>query len=327
MKEKVLITGASGFLGFHIIEEALKNNLDVYAAVRKSSNIAHLKDLSVSFTYPDFSNKENLRREIEANQFNYIIHAAGITKAKNQEEYNTVNASFTFNLAKAAEEAKAPLKKFIFISSLAAVGPLENYTETINEKTTPNPVTSYGKSKLLAEEKIKNLSIPLIILRPTAVYGPRDKDIFIIFKTIKNGLEPYIGKQDQQLSFVYAKDVATIAVRSLFSSFTGIYNVSDGFCYTRYDLATDLKSLMQKKTFRFHLSHNAVSALAITLENMYGFFHKIPALNKEKISELAAMNWVCNIEKAKRELDYNPLYNLKTGLEESLDWYKKNKWL
>ena len=327
MKEKVLITGASGFLGFHIIEAALKNNLDVYAAVRKSSDIAHLKGFSISFTYPDFSSKENLRREIESNQYNYIIHAAGITKAKNQEEYNTVNATYTYNLAKAAEEANAPFKKFIFISSLAAVGPLGNYTDTINEKTTPKPVTSYGKSKLLAEEKIKDLSIPLIILRPTAVYGPRDKDIFIIFKSIKNGLEPYIGKQDQQLSFVYAKDVATIAVRSLFSSNTGIYNVSDGCCYNRYDLATDLKSLMQKKTFKFHLSHNAVSVLAVTLENMYGFFHKIPALNKEKINELAAMNWVCNIDKAKRELDYNPIYNLKTGLQESLDWYKKNNWL
>lgn len=327
MKEKVMITGASGFLGFHLIEAALKNNLEVYAAIRKSSNIAHLKSLPVSFTYPDFSSIENLKHEIELNQYNYIIHAAGITKAKNQEEYNRVNATFTFNLATAAERAAVSLKKFVFISSLAAVGPLKNYDEPISETTLPEPVTSYGRSKLLAEEKIKNLKIPLIIFRPTAVYGPRDKDIFIIFKSIQKGIEPYIGRHEQQLSFVYSKDVASVSVNSLFNSHTGVYNLSDGHCYSRYDLADDLKSLMQKKTMKFHLSRNMVNALAVTLENVYGFLDKTPALNKEKINELSAMNWVCNIDKAKKELNYNPVYNLKTGLQESLDWYKKNKWL
>ena len=327
MKEKVMITGASGFLGFHLIEAALKNNLDVYAAVRKSSNIAHLKNLPVSFTYPDFSSRENLKHEIELNQYNYIIHAAGITKARNQQEYNTINTTYTFNLAAAAERADISLKKFVFISSLAAVGPLKNYDEFILETTLPKPVTSYGKSKLLAEEKIKDLKIPLIILRPTAIYGPRDKDIFIIFKTIQKGIEPYIGNHDQQLSFVYVKDVASVAVSSLFSSCTGIYNLSDGYCYSRYDLADNLKSLMQKKTMKFHLSRNMVNTLAVTLENVYGLLHKIPALNKEKINELSAANWICNINKAKKELGFQPVYNLEAGLRESLDWYKEFNWL
>lgn len=327
MKEKVMITGASGFLGFHIIKAALENNLEVYAAIRRNSDVTHLKDLPVSFIYIDFGNVESLQHEIESKQYNYIIHAAGTTKAKNQDEYNTVNATYTFNLAKAAAQAKAPLKKLVFISSLAALGPLKNYDETIDEITPPYPVTSYGKSKLMAEKKIRELSIPLIILRPTAIYGPRDKDIFIIFKSIKKGIEPYIGKQNQQLSFVHAKDVASVAVNSLFSYYNGSYNLSDGNCYSRYDLANYLKKYLKTKTVKFHLPVGMVRALAITLENMYKVLDKVPAVNKEKINELSAANWVCNIEKAKRELGFKPVYNLEDGVKESLDWYKKNNWL
>lgn len=322
-----MITGASGFLGYHLIKAALSKDLDVHAAVRRSSNITHLRSLPVTFTYLDLSDTEGLQDEIESEQYNYIIHAAGITKARSLDEYNTVNASFTFNLASAAEKAATPLKKFVFISSLAAVGPLNNYEGIIDEATEPKPVTSYGKSKLLAEEKIMSLKIPIIILRPTAVYGPRDRDIFIIFKSIKKGIEPYIGSHKQQLSFVYVKDVASVAVNSLFSPSTGIYNLSDGHCYSRYDLADHLKFLMKKSTIKFHLSRGMVNALSVVLENVDGLLHKTPALNKEKINELAAMNWLCNIDKAERELNYKPVYNLESGLKESLDWYKENKWL
>ncbi len=322
-----MITGASGFLGFHLIEAALENNLEVYAAIRKNSNVTHLKHLPVSFTYIDFTNTRSLQNEIESGQYNYIIHAAGTTKAKGQHEYNAVNASYTFNLAKAAEQANAPLKKFVFISSLAALGPLNNYNETISEATNPGPVTSYGKSKLMAEELIRKLSLPLIILRPTAVYGPRDKDIFIIFKSIKRGIEPYIGTHKQQLSFVYAKDVASVAVNCLFSNYTGTYNLSDGNCYSRYALANYLKKSMHKKTVKFHLPYNFVKALAITLESTYKILNKMPAVNKEKLNELTAANWVCNIDKAKQELGFKPGYNLEAGIEESVEWYKKNSWL
>jgi nucleoside-diphosphate-sugar epimerase len=327
MKEKVMITGASGFLGFHLIESALKNNMEVYAAVRKSSDIKHLEHLPVSFTYPDFNNIENLQREIESKQYDYIIHAAGVTKAKGPDDYNTVNVNFTYNLAKASEQAKAPVKKFVFISSLAALGPLDDFTRTINEGTVPMPITSYGRSKLTAEEKISALAIPLIILRPTAVYGPRDKDIFIFFKVIKKGLEPYIGKTRQQLSFVYVKDVATAAVNALRSSYNGIYNLSDGNAYSRYDLGKYLKESLQKKTFKFHLSAGLVKALAASLESSFKIFNKIPTLNKEKVDELNASNWICSIEKAKNELGFNPLYNLETGVRESVEWYKEFKWL
>jgi len=330
MKERVLITGASGFVGFHLIEAALAKNLEVYAAVRKSSNVAHLQHLPVQFTYPDFNNIEALKQELEDKKYDYIIHAAGTTKAKSQDEYNHINADYTFNLVSAASQTSGFIKKIVFLSSLAAIGPLNQENKLITENTTPLPVTAYGRSKLLAEQKISAIkNVPLITLRPTAVYGPRDKDIFILFKAINRGLEPYIGRIKQQLSFVYVKDLAGLAVNAIFAVAVQnqAYNITDGNSYSRYDLANLSKPLLYKKTFKFHLPLGAVKVLALALEKTYSFLNKTPALNREKLNELTAANWICDIEKARMELGFKPVYNLQKGLEETMQWYKQEKWL
>lgn len=329
MKQKVLITGASGFVGFHLIEAALAKNLKVFAAVRQSSDIKHLASYHINYTYPDFNSVESLEKELKEKQYNFIIHAAGTTKAKNEEEYNKVNASYTFNLAQAAANIATGLQKMVFISSLAAIGPLTETNNLISEDTSPAPVTAYGKSKLLAEQQLKDIDLPLVILRPTAVYGSRDKDIFIILKTFSKGFEPYIGSKEQQLSFVYAKDLAIAAVDSLFTAqaANGTYNITDGNCYTRYEMANITKNVLNKKTFKVHLPLQFVKGLAAVLETTYGMFGKIPALNAEKLNELTAVNWCCNMEKARKSLNYNPAYNLQQGLKEALDWYKVNQWL
>lgn len=326
MKERVLITGASGFVGYHLIAEALKNDLEVFAAVRKTSKTDHLKEFNIQYTYPDFTNVEALKAELEERQYTYIIHAAGITAAKTEQEYNTVNANYTYNLALAASQANIPLKKFVFLSSLAAMGPLPTTQGIINEDTLPAPVTAYGKSKLLAEQKLAALTtLPLLILRPTAVYGPRDEGIFIILKTFSKGFEPYIGKTPQQLSFIYVKDLAGITIKALFSKQTQkTYNVSDGQAYSRYALARFTKQILNKKTFKIHLPVTVIKVLAAIMERIYARSAKTPALNIEKLNELTAANWICSIDSISRDLQYLPEYDLERGLTESLQWYKLN---
>lgn len=329
MKQKVLITGASGFVGFHLIQAALHKGLDVYAAIRKSSDIKHLAPFELHYTYPDFNSKESLITDLRQNQYDFIIHAAGTTKAKNQEEYNKVNAQYTINLAQAIVESGIELKKMVFISSLAAIGPLAETGNFINEQTFPSPVTAYGKSKLLAEQELSKLNIPLIVLRPTAVYGERDKDIFIILKTFSQGLEPYIGNKAQELSFVYVKDLAQLTIDALFTGneTNGFYNVTDGKSYDRYEMANISKKVLNKKTLKFHLPMPVVRLLALVLEKTYSFLDKTPALNREKLAELTATNWCCDIEKAKINLSFKPQHDLEKGLHATLNWYKENKWL
>jgi nucleoside-diphosphate-sugar epimerase len=252
MSSRVLITGASGFIGYHLIEAAQKEGLEVHAAVRRSSNVNHLKKFNPVFVYPSLSDKEALKKLLKEGNYSYIIHAAGATRAKNTQAYNLINADYTRLLAEAALEAEIPLKRFLFMSSLAALGPLSYAEEQpITENTLPLPITSYGKSKLLAEKMLEELTtLPLTTIRPTAVYGPREKDLFILFKTLNQGLDAYIGKEPQRLSFVYVKDLAKVTVSALLKGQNErqVYNISDGFAYDRYALADAFKEASGKKT-------------------------------------------------------------------------------
>jgi len=327
MKEKLLITGGSGFVAYHTIEAALEQDYEVYVSVRPQSLTAHLKHFPIQFLSLNFADKNSLVEALKLQQFEYIIHTAGTTKAGNQQEYDRVNAVFTANLAEAAMAANIPLKKFVFVSSLAAIGP-SNEPGNIEDAIKMNPVTGYGKSKMLAEQMLQNIpNLPLITLRPTAVYGPREKDILIILKTIVRGLEPYIGNKPQQLSFVYVKDLARLIVNALKSEVVQkAYNISDGNTYDRLALASFTKQIIGNKTFRFYLPLSIVKLMAGILETASAFSKKTPALNREKINELTA-SWICNIEPAKKDLNYLPGYDLKGGLKETLEWYKINKWL
>ncbi|WP_210486018.1 NAD-dependent epimerase/dehydratase family protein [Rufibacter aurantiacus] len=328
MKERVLITGASGFVGYHLVEAAVNAGLDVYAAVRPSSEIDHLCSFPIQYTQLDFTSVTGLQKELEEKQYTYIIHAAGITKAKDAKEYNTVNAEYTRNLALAAAQAAIPLKKFVFLSSLAALGPVSyKQAQPITEESNAQPVTNYGRSKLLAEKYLAQIeNLPLVVLRPTAVYGPREKDIFILFSTISKGLDPYIGKISQKLSFVYVKDLARVVLQALTSEVThATFNVSDGKSYDRYALADLTKKALRKKAFRFHLPLGLVKIMATLSEKMAG--QKTPALNREKLGELVAENWNCSIKRLQRDLHYTPEYDLEKGLSHTIRWYKENKWL
>lgn len=329
MKKKVLITGASGFVGYHLISEALAANLEVYAAVRPGSNLKHLEGLPVHYIHLDYISVEKLRSSLNEIGIDYIVHAAGTTKAKTESDYNKINAGYTKHLAIAASTLDKPLEKFVFVSSLAALGPQKNLGSQIENHTVAQPVTSYGKSKLLAEAKLKKIQgLPLLVFRPTAVYGPREKDIFILFNSINKGLEPHIGRFPQQLSFIYVTDLAKLIISSLQSGVINkSYNVTDGEVYDRYALANLAKEILQKRTLKFHLPVAVVSALASLLDKIYAKSSNTPALNREKMAELTAVNWACNINELKKDLNFKPSFNLERGLLETLTWYKANKWL
>ncbi|GAB2690691.1 NAD(P)-dependent oxidoreductase [Mucilaginibacter koreensis] len=328
MKGRVLITGASGFVGYHLITEALKNNLEVYAAVRKSSQIDHLKDLNIQYTYPDFTNIESLKQEFQEKQYDYVIHAAGVTKARSDAEYNHINATYTKNIAEAALSINYHFKKMVFISSLAAVGPLHTSSGIITEQNEPHPVTAYGHSKLKAEKELSRFTtLNYTILRPTAVYGPREKDIFIVLKQIAKGLEPYIGSKAQKLSFVYVTDLAKASIAALYAGNQKTYHLSDGNFYDRYEMADITKSVLHTKAIKLHLPLGLVKVIAAASQSISKLKNQASALNIEKLKELTAANWNCSIEEAKADLGFYPEYNLKKGLTETLAWYKANQWL
>ncbi|MBE7170731.1 MAG: NAD-dependent epimerase/dehydratase family protein [Williamsia sp.] len=326
MRRKLLITGASGFVGYHLIREALRQGDAVFAAVRKTSQVSHLQQPGINLVYPNFQQTELLKGELEGWGITHIVHAAALTKAASQQEYNYANAVLARNLAQAASSAAIDLQRFVFLSSLAAMGPSLNGLP-ITEDQTPHPVTFYGKSKLLAEQYLADVGpLPLTGLRPTAVYGPREKDLFIVLNMIRRGAEFYIGKEPQRLSFVYVSDLVDGVFKAFDSPATGsYYHVSDGQTYDRYALASFVKELLKIRTLRLHVPLKLVSFFLKIQEGLPRRKGKVSILNRDKLQELTA-NWDCSIEKARRELKYQPAVLLKEGLSRTIEWYQANNW-
>ncbi|WP_341906845.1 NAD(P)-dependent oxidoreductase [Fluviicola taffensis] len=325
-KPKLLITGANGFIGYHLIELAL-NYFDVYAGVRSESDSSHLTDMNATIVELDYSNVKTLADHLSHHRYDYIIHAAGATKARDLDAYNTANVTSTKNLCEAIEKSWMP-KKFVFISSLAALGPLQyGKDQKLMTSSPAHPVTSYGESKLNAENMLKqHPDIPWIILRPTAVYGPREKDFLVMMKSINMGLEIYIGKEPQLFTFVYVKDLSDAIIRACLSEIQHeAYNISDGYVYEKYDFSETTKKVLDKRTVKLHVPVFMVRAIARTLELFSR--NKTPLLNQEKLAELTARNWNCDIENAQSDLAYIPQYSLYKGLTETINWYKENKWI
>ncbi len=329
MKKRVLITGATGFVGYHLIKSALASNLEVFANVRNLATAGHLKDFEINYVNLDFESIYLLKENIEEKKYDYIVHAAAVTKAKQLSDYNKINATYTRNLAVAASKSTHRIKKFVFISSLAALGPLNQKNEKLTDDGPSNPVTHYGISKALAETYLARIqNLPLISFRPTAVYGPREKDIFILIKTIKAGLELYIGKQEQELSFVYATDLADIIIRALSSDVVGkSYNVSDGAVYNRSALADHVRKALNKNTLIVNVPLQIIKGFAWGMERLYRVFNKTPALNVDKIKELTALNWGCDIKNIQKDFGFTPRFGLEEGLNETISWYRKHNWL
>ncbi|MCX6257126.1 MAG: NAD(P)-dependent oxidoreductase [Bacteroidia bacterium] len=330
----ILITGASGFIGSFLVEKALDKGFDVYAGIRSSSSRQYLTDKRIHFTELDFSDAAILTGQLfEIKQsgvnFDYIIHNAGITKANKIKQYFEVNALYTGTFIKSLAAAGQQPVKFIYISSLAAWGPGRNETQPIRETDVPNPVTSYGRSKLQAEEYIRQQTFfPYMIIRPTAVYGPKEKDIFIYFKLINKHFEPYIGKQPQKISMIYVKDLVAAIFLSVESSLINrAWFVSDGRSYSMQNIGALIRKELGKSTLKFSLPIPLIRIIAWILEKCCSMFGYMPALNLEKLNELESKNWVCEHESLENELGFSPGYTLENGIKEAAEWYRKEGWL
>ncbi len=279
--ENVLITGASGFVGSFLVEEAIKRNLKPIAAIRQSSSKQYLNHPSIDFIYLNLYDKNDIKQKIKEyiNQngpINYIIHNAGVTKVTKHNEFMQVNFQCTKNFVEAISELNiAQLKKFIHISSLAAIGPGNNQTlEPIKLNDIPHPNTEYGLSKLKGEIEVRNhIELPWLIFRPTGIYGPREKDYFVFLKTIHKGFEPYIGFKTQYLTFIYVKDLVRLIFDALNTPIIHkAYFVSDGNVYTSEEYAHIVKKALNKKTLKIRIPLTVVKIIAYTIDFIFSLF-------------------------------------------------------
>ncbi len=334
-KQTLLISGATGFTGRYIITEALKNNFHIIALVRKTSNTTFLKEKGVEIIIVDFLDKSSLintflhiKKLIP--QLDIIIHHAGVTKAIRREDFIKGNTLITQNFIEALKESDLIPRRFIYTSSLAALGPGNAHNlAPITEEQKPAPVTYYGESKLLAEKLIINSAyIPYIIIRPTAIYGPGDRDTLLLFKSIKKGIETSLTKEKQQLTFIYVEDMArAYMLAALHSGFPKCYHISDGNFYTSTELNDYLKQVLHKHTIKLYIRPGILKVAASFIDKYNTITDSSSILTKNKVNELKAINWKIDSNKIQKELNFKARIDLKTGIELTYHWYKQHDWI
>ena len=330
---KILITGASGFIGSFIVEEALKRGFETWAAVRKSSSREWLQDERIHFIELNLSSKSQLVEQLRDHDFDYVVHAAGVTKCLNKQDFHRINTEGTTHLVKAILKVGMPLKRFIFISSLSIFGAIKEQQpyEDIRESDTPQPNTEYGRSKLAAEQYLETLRtrLPYIILRPTGVYGPREKDYFIMAKSIQQHSDFAVGYKRQDITFVYVKDVVQAVFLALEKGEDGRkYFLSDGQVYQ----SSTFSDLIHEELGRPWWIRITAPVWVLRIITFIGEYvgrmtGKVTALNNDKYNILKQRNWRCDIQPAIDELGYQPQYQLEQGVKETIRWYKENNWL
>ena len=320
---KVLVTGATGFIGSNLVKELVKRDYEVTCLTRKTSNLRCLEDLEVSIVHGDCTDKDSLKR-LSAD-FSYVFHLAGLTKTKKEEDFFLTNGKGTENLLKVLSSGTKALKRFLYMSSLAAVGPSRD-AMPLDETATPGPVSLYGKSKLEGERATFNYKdqMPISIVRPPAVYGPRDRDFFLFFKMVKRGFYPYWGKCYYSLLYVDDLVRGLIAAAESPEAEGKIYFLSDGRIYSNDDIVFEIIQAMDTKAVRLRIPVSVMELFAKLSERLA---QGATIINSDKLREIKHSYWTCNSKKAENELGFIPKVTLKEGIKWTADWYKIQKWL
>lgn len=339
---KILITGASGFIGSFIVEEALRQGMETWAAVRKTSSRKYLQDDRIHFIELNLSSQKDLEKQLTGHDFDYVVHAAGVTKCLHKEDFFRINTEGTKNLVKAILALKMPVRRFVYMSSLSVFGAIREkppYKE-IEENDTPQPNTAYGKSKLASEQFLDSINtssqamnggvtFPYVILRPTGVYGPREKDYYVMAKSIKDHTDFAVGFKRQDITFVYVQDVVQAVFLALDHGKTGRkYFLSDGKVYQ----STTFSNLLHEELGRPWWIRITAPVWLLRIITFCGdiighITGKMIVLNNDKFNILKQRNWRCDIQPAIDELGFHPEYDLKRGVKLAVKWYKENNWL
>jgi nucleoside-diphosphate-sugar epimerase len=319
--KNILITGANGFIGSFLVEEAIRKGWQTWAGIRKSSNKEYLQDERIQFIYLDYTCKEKLKEQIKQQvaqygKWDYVIHNLGVTKCIRDDDFEKINYSFTKCLIESLQETDNIPEKFVLMSSLGAHHPESD--------------TAYGRSKLKAEQFLKEQKNTFhIILCPTGVYGPREKDYLLVLKTIQAGLNFTIGFKPQKLSFIYVKDLVKVTFLALeYPVYNKTYHVADGNVYSDQEYADIAKNALGKKhIIKIKIPLNVLKIVSIVAEKFSHLTRKPSTLNRDKYKIMKQRDWSCDISSLQTDLGFKADYDLKRGLKECVDWYRANGWL
>jgi nucleoside-diphosphate-sugar epimerase len=333
---KVLVTGGTGFVGSHLVEKLLDKKYKVYCICRNTSNLQHLKSLpgsnNLRFINMDISNLSSLNTLTDTlNNVDYVYHLAGLIKAYRAEDYDRTNFLATKYLIESVARANNKnLKRFLYLSSLAAAGPAED-AQGITEKTPCHPVSYYGQSKLKGEIAVNHYkaSLPITILRPPPVYGPRDSGLLFFFQAASYGIRPQFN-QKKHISLIYVKDLVNAIILAAENpcSVGQTYFAANRDYYPINNIIKTINRIVNDNAFTIKLSDSAIRMITVFYESFcYALGREPSMINNQKVLELSQNYWTCRTEKIKIDIGFEASMPLEEGLRETANWYSQNRWI
>lgn len=344
----ILITGASGFIGSFLCEEGLKRGMNTWAGMREHSSRRWLQHEKLNFAFLDMTDADKLRRQLASykekmGRWDIIVHAAGATKCLRREDFDLHNFQCTRNLVNTLDELGMLPEQFLYVSSLSVLGPIREETNadgSYNDMTAddlPQPNTAYGESKVkseqfLTEKRIKSGGrFHYTIFRPTGVYGPREKDYFMMAKSIKQHIDFAVGYKRQVLTFVYVRDLVGAIFAAIGKNEVAngkAYLVSDGCNYSSRAFSDLIqKELGVKGVLHIKAPLWLLKAICTVSEAFSKLTHKASTLNGDKYRIMCQRNWQCDITPLRKDFGFVPEWQLERGVKECINWYKENKWI
>ena len=327
---KALVTGSSGFVGSHLVEELIHRGDSVRILLRPGRGVSKwLRDLPVEISEADYEDTPSLRKAVSG--VDTIFHIGGVTKGVTIEDYYRGNAETTLNILNAAAALKKKPSRFLLVSSHAMMGPALSPDCPSREDDIPRPVEAYGKSKLAAELIARSFShiIPVTIVRPPSVYGPRDRDCFELFRQIKKHINLFFGNAGKLTGLIYIDDL----IRGIITAATSRKAINRAYFLcaeegiTWRELQRKIKEGSGTWAVNLHIPAFTTKIAALFGELKMKITGKAVLINKQKVKLSQPSLWSLSGERARRELRFIPGIPLEEGIRRTWQWYRENKWL
>jgi nucleoside-diphosphate-sugar epimerase len=325
---RVLVTGGTGFVGSHVVELLLEQGYAVTCLVRDTNHLSWLQGRNITVVRGDCTDADSLKEATRG--VSTVIHLAGLTKAKHASEYYRVNHLGTRNVLTTCAETNPGIRKFVFISSLAAVGPSPD-GRLLTESDEPRPVSDYGKSKLLAEQEALRYRdrFPVVILRPSAVYGPRDRDMFELFRWASQGMTLSMAGGERFINPCFVSDLAGAVLKAATTATPSgsIYFIAESRSYSWTEFRRTLLATGGVSAIDIKIPVSVAYGIGLISELIALFGPRAAVTSRQKIREASQRSWLCSTAEAETELGFSHAFSLEQGLRITWQWYRHNHWL